>query len=129
MKRPAVTAMVGVPAAAVIWWSASNTSWGETKVPLPPRGDARPNPVYAAQRFAEGLGARTSWDRQLTLPPVDAVIVVSSWHWSLSAARQRALERWVESGGRLIVDDALLGGDNEFADWSGIRLIARTNWS
>src|SRR5262249_31098251 len=101
-------------------WIGRHTSWEDVKVPMPPKGEALVNPFYAAQRFADTLGARTSWDRMLTLPPADAVIVVSSWHWSLSRSRRLAMERWVESGGRLVVDDMLLDPEEEFETWSGI---------
>jgi hypothetical protein len=48
------------------------------------------------------------------------VVVLASWHWTLGQERQQALERWVESGGRLIVEGALLGGEREFERWTGI---------
>jgi len=87
---------------------------------MPPKGEARVNPFYAVQRFAEALGARTTWDRVQTIPPADGVIVLSTWHWSLSRTRRDAIERWVESGGRLVVDGTLIGGEGEFERWSGI---------
>jgi len=122
MRRPAlITASIGVLVAALIWWIASNTSWVEVKVPAPLRGEARVNPFYAAQRFAEGLGARTSWDHRLIVPRSDAVVVLSAWHWTVNPSRERALKGWVESGGRLVVDGTLIGGDAAFEDWSGIR--------
>jgi hypothetical protein len=43
---------------------------------MPPKGEALVNPFYAAQRFAETLGATTTWDRMLTAARTDAVIVV-----------------------------------------------------
>lgn len=107
-------------ASVLVYWIATNTEWTEVKIPLPPKGEAAMNPFYAAQRFAEALGARTSWDRQLTVPPTDAVIVVSAWHWDLTERRRYSLERWVESGGRLVVTGRLAGGEDEFERWSGI---------
>ena len=121
MKRAIVTWLfVGAALMALVAWVASNTYWVDIKVPTPPKGEARTNPFYAVQRFAEALGARTAWDRVLTIPPADSVIVLSSWHWSLSAGRRQSLERWVESGGRLVVDETLLGDPEAFADWSSI---------
>jgi hypothetical protein len=99
---------------------ARHTYWAEVTLPLPPQGEARSNPFYAAQRFAEALGARTAWDRAFTTPPPRGVVAVSSWHWSLSSRRREALERWVESGGRLVTDALLLGEDDAFERWSGI---------
>src|SRR5687767_6342871 len=89
---------------ALVAWIANNTYWTEISVPAPLKGEAARNPFYAAQRLAEALGARTQWDRVLITPPHDAVILLSAWHWSLSASRRENLERWVESGGRLVVD-------------------------
>jgi hypothetical protein len=112
-------------AAVIVYWIASSTEWTEVKIPLPPRGEAATNPYYAAQRFAEALGARTFRDRQLTVPPADAVIVVSAWHWTLTERRRYSFERWVESGGRLVVAGRLAGGEDEFERWSGITRTQR----
>ena len=112
-------------AAVLVYWIASNTEWTEVTIPLPPKGEAATNPYYAAQRFAEALGARTVRDRQLTVPPADAAIVVSAWHWTLTEQRRYALERWVESGGRLVVTGRLAGGEDEFERWSGITRTQR----
>ncbi|HSL20229.1 MAG TPA: DUF4350 domain-containing protein [Vicinamibacterales bacterium] len=112
--------LVGSPLALLVVWIALNTSWVDVKLPMPPKGEARTNPFYAVQRFAGALGARTTWDRVLAVPPPESVIVLSAWHWSLSSSRRNALERWVESGGRLVVDRTLVGGGDEFERWSGI---------
>jgi hypothetical protein len=102
-------------------WIARNTYWDGIKVFMPPKGEALANPFYASQRFAERLGARASWDRALgTIPPSNAVIVHSGWHWSIGRARRAALQQWVESGGRLVVDDNLIDPNGEFEEWSGI---------
>jgi hypothetical protein len=119
-KRLLITLLVTVSVAALAAWIGRNTYWEDVKVPLPPRGEARLNPFYAAQRFAERLGARTTWDRMLAVPSPGAVIVVSSWHWSLSRTRRAALEQWVQSGGRLVVDDNLVDPSEDFEAWSGI---------
>ena len=114
-----VRALIGVALVAIIAWVANNTTWADVTVPMPPKGEALRNPFYAVQRFAETLGARTTWDRTLQLSPADAILVVADWHWSLSVSRREALKRWVESGGRLVVDQSLVD-DNDFAAWSGI---------
>jgi hypothetical protein len=122
-KRLVITLLVCVPIVLLAAWIGRNTYWEDVEVPMPPKGEALINPFYAAQRFGERLGAKTTWDRMLTVPRADAVIVVSTWHWSLSRTRRTALERWVESGGRLVVDDSLIDPSDEFEAWSG---IART---
>ena len=121
MRRAIIISLfVAVPLAVFAWWVARNTYWAETDVPMPLKGEALRNPHYAAQRFADALGARTAWDRVLTTPSADAIIVLSGWHWNLSTGRRQRLERWVESGGRLVVDMTLVGDDTNFESWSGI---------
>ena len=93
----------------------------KSTIPMPPKGEALRNPFYAAQRFAEALGARTAWDRELTAPARDGVIVLSGWHWTLSAngaSSARALGRVGRAAGGRSGD--LSGGEDEFEAWSGI---------
>jgi hypothetical protein len=123
-RTVAWTAAVGLPILLLVWWIASNTYWADARLPLPPRGEAATNPYYAAQRFVEALGGRASRDRTFTAPSSAAVIVLSTWNWNLSTSRRQALERWVESGGRLVVDGSVVGGQ-EFARWSGIYALGR----
>jgi hypothetical protein len=119
--KRAIRALVIVAVAALGTWITRNTYWDDVKVPMPPKGEALVNPFYATQRFAETLGARTSWDRSLSAtPPSNAVIVLSGWHWSIGRARRAALQQWVESGGRLVVDDNVIDPNGEFEEWSGI---------
>jgi hypothetical protein len=100
-------------------WVARNTTWESIDVPMPPKGEARTNPFYAAKRFSEALGASTSWQHALGSASSDAVVYVSGFHWSLIASRRQELEGWVEHGGRLVVDTGLLDNE-EFNRWSGI---------
>lgn len=105
---------------AFVAWIAANTDWVDYKVPMPPRGEAARNPFYGAQRFTEALGARSSWDRTLVLPPTTGVLVLSRWDWNLSTPRRQQIERWVADGGRLLVDPSV-GVDRAFQSWSGIK--------
>jgi hypothetical protein len=107
----------------VVWLAvlvARNTYWTAVAIPIPPKGEALTNPFYAAQKFAAALGAHTSRERALILPSTRAVIVLSAWHWDLSAQRQASLEQWVEAGGRLVVDRRLAGDLSQFQEWSGV---------
>lgn len=109
--------------AGVVWlgvFVARNTYWTEVPIPAPPKGEALTNPFYAAQRFAEALGVRTSRERDVILPSTRGVIVLSAWHWDLSAQRQASVEQWVEAGGRLVVDRRLSGDLTQFEAWSGV---------
>jgi hypothetical protein len=107
--------------AALVSWIATKTYWDEVRIPTSLKGDAATNPFYSRQRLAELLGARPERRDVLGTPPApQAIIMLSSWHWSLIEGRRRRIEEWVEAGGRLVVDRTLIGGEEEFERWSGI---------
>ena len=121
MTRPSrVTVVVAVALMLVVAWIASVTEWGEVKLPTPLRGDAATNPFYAAQRLVESLGATSERRETLGNLSTDAVVVLSTWGWDINGARRAEFERWVEAGGRLVVDAALITGSDAFEQWSGI---------
>jgi hypothetical protein len=120
MNARIIRLLVAAGVLLLISWIAWNTSFEDTKIPVPLHGEALRNPFYVAIRFSETLGAEASWERVFSEPRKDAVIVLSSWNWTLSRARRERLEHWVEDGGRLIIDDSLIGGFEEFKRWSGI---------
>ena len=107
-------------AIALFTWVARNTYWTHTQVPMPLKGEAATNPFYILERFSQALGARTRWNRGISLPPSNGVVFISNWDWDLSRDRQQRLESWVESGGRLVVDGSLIKGSDSFEQWSGI---------
>ena len=111
----------GVTAGVVLlaFWLWRAITWTSIDVETGLKGEARTNPFYAAQRFAEQLGATTTWEHALGDAAPDAVVFASGFHWSLIPSRRKELERWVESGGRLVADNQLLGTE-EFGRWSGI---------
>ncbi len=101
--------------------SRNNTDWvGHDGADASERGGAH-NPFYAAQRFAEALGARTAWDRVVHGPPADAVIVLSALAVEPErepARSARALGRDGRPAGRR--RDAGWARRHEFELWSGI---------
>jgi hypothetical protein len=103
---------------------AMNTHWGEVQLPAPLRGAAARNPFYAAQRLAESLGAATARQGDLAGVDSESVVVLTSYGWDVSAERRAKLERWVEAGGRLVVDTSLIVGGDVFERWSGIARAA-----
>jgi len=112
--------------ALLAWWIAENSDWVEIDVPTPLRGEAATNPFYTAQHFTEALGAQTEWRHILgTAPAKDSILVLKHWHWSLIASRRLQLEHWVESGGRLVLDHTLIGGEEELKHWSGLERVNR----
>jgi hypothetical protein len=109
-----------VAAVLVAAYVVVNTEWGEVEIPTRLRGDAASNPFYAAQKLVESLGATSERRESLGDTPSDAVVVLSTWSWDIDAARRQSFERWVEAGGRLVVDAALISGSDAFEKWSGI---------
>jgi hypothetical protein len=116
-----VTAFVVAAIALLVTWIARNTYWAEMTVPMPMKGEALTNSMYAAQRLSEKLGATAAAQYRIdTLPEPNSVIYLSYWNWNLVKGRREQLQRWVESGGRLVADRSLIGGDKELEAWSGI---------
>src|SRR5688572_11585971 len=106
--------------AGVLILIVSRMEFVEVKVPAPLKGEARTNPFYAAMRFMAELGVDATWERVFVTEPNQSVIVVSSWNWTLSSSRRDRLRKWVEAGGRLVVDSSLSGDLSEFESWTGI---------
>jgi hypothetical protein len=122
MKRPSVLSIALVLfALLVVLYLVVNTEWGEVEVPTPLLGEAAANPFYAAQRLVETLGATSERRESLGDTGNAAIVVLSTWGWDINDARRAELERWVELGGRLVVDAALITGSDAFEVWSGIR--------
>ena len=121
MRRPSgLVVVVLVALGLLVAWLASVTEWGEVELPTPLRGDAATNPFYAAQKLVETLGATSERRETLGDASTAAVVVLSAWSWDINAARRAEFERWVEAGGRLVVDAALITGSDAFERWSGI---------
>jgi hypothetical protein len=120
VKKHWVGILISLGAIALIVWMAMHMSFKEVTVPTALKGEAMRNPFYAAIKFSEALGAQAAWERVFTVPAKDSVIVLSSWNWTLSRTRRERIERWVESGGRLVVDASLIGDLDGFERWSGI---------
>jgi hypothetical protein len=113
-----VLSVVAVIALGV--YVARNTYWEDVPIPSPAKGEAATNPFYAAQRLVEELEGTTRRERSVVLPAGSGVLVLSAWHWDLTEERQTAITQWVESGGRLVVDNGLVGAMDPFAEWSGV---------
>jgi hypothetical protein len=120
MSPRAFGIVVAFFAALLITWIVTSTEWGEVEIPAPLRGEAATNPFYAAQRLVEALGGTSERREALGSLGTDAVVVLSAWSWDIDAARRAEIERWVEAGGRLVVDAGLLTGSDAFERWSGI---------
>jgi hypothetical protein len=113
----------GVVIAGFIIWFCSHLRFTETQVPLPLKGEAVTNPYYAAIKLAEQLHAKAAWERVFSVPATDSVMLLSNWNWSLSRARRERIEAWVANGGRLVIDNSVIGGAEEFEEWAGVSKI------
>jgi hypothetical protein len=111
--------------AGFIVWFCSHLRFTQTQVPLPLKGEAVTNPYYAAIRLAEQLHAKAAWERIFRVPATNSVVLLSNWNWSLSHTRRERIEKWVADGGRLVVDNSLVGGAEEFEKWSGVTRVDR----
>lgn len=117
---------IALAVALLVTWIARNTYWDDATVPNFPSGQAATNPFYTAERLAVELGATSEWRKTWGDPPAqDAVLFLSQWNWDLIPTRRRAIERWVESGGRLILDETLSSGGDAFVRWSGLEARSR----
>ncbi len=124
MTRGRLILLILVPALLLlIYGIVVNSTWKEVKVPTPLQGEAAINPFYAAEKLVKELGAEGRWSRDLTqLPKPTEALLVSGWHWNVSAPRRERLQRWVESGGRLVVDGSVVGIE-ELADWLDVEIV------
>ena len=119
-RRRIIGVLFVVAAVALLAWIASRTYIASIEIPTPLRGEARTNPFYAAERFARALGAEVKSERVFSLPGPDGILVLSTWHWNLSASRRQRIEQWVEQGGRLVADASMVGREGPFESWSAI---------
>lgn len=116
-----VTAIIVAAIALLGSVIARNTYWEEVTVPMPMKGEALTNSMYAAKRLAEKLGVTASAQHRIDqMPDPASVIYLSYWNWNLVKGRREQLQRWVEAGGRLVADRSLIGGDSELENWAGI---------
>jgi hypothetical protein len=126
MKWRIVQIAIAVGVVGLVALIAHNMRFETVEVPVPLRGEAARNPFYGAIRFSEELGAEASWERVFAPPRSDAVVMLSQWNWDLSRARRERIEKWVEAGGRLIVDNSMVGDSEEFERWSGIAELKKS---
>jgi hypothetical protein len=109
---------------ALITWIARNSYWEEYDTWTEPKGEARTNPFYAAEHLIGLLGAHAEVRHDIvSLPPPDAVIVLGHWNWSIIPQRRDRLERWVNSGGRLVASTTFMK-DAQFKSWSGVDIAS-----
>jgi hypothetical protein len=93
--------------AAAAWWINDNFTLEPQTIPAEPKGEARSNDLFAAQRFAQVMGANASSESGFSrLPPGnprEAVLVLPTARLMMTARQRGELQDWVKSGGRLVV--------------------------
>ena len=111
--------LVAVVLAAVAVWIAMNTYWDYVMVDNPPRGEAIRNRYYSFEHLAQGFAIHTSQVPSVrTLPAADGVLVVDDLRGT--QADIDALEKWVASGGRLLLSRSVLLSNPKLRSWSGV---------
>lgn len=116
--------LVAIGAVALAAWVLNNTYWDEVALPSALRGEAKDDPFYAAKALVRELGGEVSEAKYFTAPSPRDVIFLSNWSWNLGEVRRRQLEQWVESGGRLVMDDTIWLRGEVFTAWSGVNFAA-----
>jgi hypothetical protein len=117
--------LAGALSIALIAWIATHTYWAEITVGTPPEGEAARNFHYSLDHLAQRLGFRTREIPSLRELPPDAVVLVYDLDDDLTHQRDKALEAWVEAGGRLVITGEVLRAHGDLQSWSGVRLAHR----
>jgi hypothetical protein len=120
--RNAALAVLAIAAVALAaYWLVHNTEWVDSSTPVPLKGEAARNPLYAVSKLASALGARVTQPQSFArVPPEGAVLVLISDYWDLFPERRAELRAWVERGGRLVVGANRIGDDDDLAQWLGV---------
>lgn len=107
-------------------WVARNTYWDETRIAVPPQGEAATNSYYSVQHLATALGVRSSFISSLNAAlPNNRALLIDGLQGDATHTRVDDLFPWVESGGRLIITDDVVLADPKFQRWSDIHLGSR----
>jgi hypothetical protein len=98
---------IGIGLVALTWWLIENMTWEEVRIPGRPKGEAVLNPLFAAERLLNELGASATSARSFKGVPTDdptrSAIVLPTYRRTLKPDQRAALESWVEAGGHLVV--------------------------
>jgi hypothetical protein len=116
----AALALIGI---AVLVMRTSH--WETVTVRSPPQGEALTNRYYALEHLLAALGVHTREIHTLGELPPGSVLYVEALQFDFTHLDVRALESWVEGGGRLIVPSYLLSSSKPLRQWSAIDLVQR----
>jgi hypothetical protein len=116
----AAVALIGI---AVLIMKTSH--WETVTVRSPPQGEALTNRYYALEHLLAALGVHTREIHTLGELPPGSVLYVEALQFDFTHLDVRALESWVEGGGRLIVPSYVLWSEKPLRHWSAIDLVQR----
>ncbi|MGQ3054185.1 MAG: DUF4350 domain-containing protein [Roseateles sp.] len=106
------------------WWLSINTEWVAVERPRPAQGEARDNPVYAAEQLLRRLGMQAVHHESLmALPPRQARLVLLSNDWELMPERAEQLHQWVRRGGHLVLTAHDDWQDTTLANWVPVHAV------
>jgi len=96
-------------ALAAAAWVVDRTEWVEVTEPVPLPDAMREDGTFVAQHLLKQLGMRVRAAQDLqALPPPDATLLLSTPFWNLLSGADDRLRQWVQGGGHLVVDLAML---------------------
>ena len=120
--RGAAIAVLALVAALLLRYG----EWVEVQRPVALSPELQRDGTFAARRLLERLGLRTHVARELqALPPPGATLVLTAWHWKLLRDVSPRLQRWVEDGGHLVVDDTIIRFHGREETWVPVFDIER----
>lgn len=115
-------------------WLYFNIEETTITVERPGSAEARANPLLAAQRYMQGMGAQVSAEkgnqRLIELPQSSDALLLYANQLPFTEERLQNLQAWVEQGGHLVMDVAQYWNpekeqaDSALLDHLGVELIA-----
>ena len=106
-KAALITITILLVLAALGYWLSQHLTKREVKIPTGLHGEAKTNPLLAAERYLKHMGLSaerlTDSNHMLSAPAVDDVLIITSDRQTLGQERTQGLLEWVQHGGRLIV--------------------------
>jgi hypothetical protein len=101
----ATSLVVRLAGAIAVFWISRHIYWADVEVPALPKGEALTNPFTQLSDLPTRL-ARERHTIAPSVPPTDAVLVLSGWLWSVSDRRRPRSN----------------DGSKRAADWSSIKI-------
>ena len=99
-----IVALVLALASAFGYWFYSNFEKERSEKDIGFLGEARINPLLAAQRYFQSFGIAARSEEGLTvLPPSKTTLIIPSARYEMGGGEAQRLRRWVESGGHLVL--------------------------